>query len=82
MRKKDSHKLISRVWNCKWLYMMLIPVILYYIVFKYVPMYGVTMAFQDYNVYKGMSGSPWVVFLCIYFIKSVSAEKSVHIIVL
>lgn len=62
MRKKDSHKLISRVWNCKWLYMMLIPVILYYIVFKYVPMYGVTMAFQDYNVYKGMSGSPWVGF--------------------
>lgn len=38
---------------------MLLPVLLYYIVFKYIPMYGVTIAFKDYNVFKGVLGSPW-----------------------
>lgn len=60
MKKKGPVKALNRIWNCRWLYLMLVPVILYYIVFKYIPMYGVTMAFQNYNVYKGMSGSPWV----------------------
>ena len=44
----------------KWLYLMLLPGIIYFIVFKYVPMYGVTMAFQDYKPYTGFLGSPWV----------------------
>ena len=38
---------------------MLLPVIVYYIVFKYVPMYGITIAFKDYNVFKGVLASPW-----------------------
>ena len=38
---------------------MLLPVLLYYIIFKYVPMYGITMAFKDYNVFKGVFESPW-----------------------
>ena len=39
--------------------MLLLP-ILYIIIFKYVPIYGVQMAFRDYNIFKGMQGSPWV----------------------
>lgn len=48
------------LWKDKWLYFMLLPVIVYYIVFKYVPMYGLTIAFKDYNVFKGISESDWV----------------------
>lgn len=62
MRKQAEQKssnLVKRIWNCKWLYLMLLPVIIYYVVFKYVPMYGITMAFKDYNVFKGVLGSPW-----------------------
>ncbi len=62
MRKQAEQKssnLVKRIWNCKWLYLMLLPVIVYYVVFKYVPMYGITMAFKDYNVFKGVLGSPW-----------------------
>lgn len=67
MQKKRAGKrqasslnhLLVRVWNCRWLYVMLFPVLLYYIVFKYVPMYGITMAFKDYNVFKGVFDSPW-----------------------
>lgn len=41
------------------LYLMLAVPVAYYIVFKYIPMYGVTIAFRDYNLFKGISGSPW-----------------------
>ena len=55
----SENHLLVRVWNCRWLYVMLLPVLLYYIIFKYVPMYGITMAFKDYNVFKGVFESPW-----------------------
>lgn len=41
------------------LYLMLLLPITYYIVFKYAPMYGVTIAFKDYNIFKGVMESPW-----------------------
>ncbi len=48
------------LWRDKWLYLMLIPVITYYIVFKYIPMYGLVIAFKDYNIFKGIHDSVWV----------------------
>lgn len=42
------------------LVIMFFPAIVYFVVFKYVPMYGVTMAFKDYNMSKGILASPWV----------------------
>jgi len=44
----------------KWLYLMLVPVILYYFIFKYLPMGGIAMAFQDFNIFKGLFGSEFV----------------------
>lgn len=41
---------------------MFIPVIAYYLIFKYAPMYGVVLAFKDYSIRKGILGSPWVGF--------------------
>ena len=45
--------------NCS-LYLLVIPVILFYLIFCYKPMYGILMAFQDFNFKAGISGSPWV----------------------
>lgn len=42
------------------LYLMIIPVMVYYALFVYKPMAGLVIAFQDYNVFKGISGSQWV----------------------
>jgi putative aldouronate transport system permease protein len=42
------------------LYVLLALPMLYLLVFKYIPMYGVQIAFRDYNVIQGFSGSPWV----------------------
>lgn len=58
-QKRTFKKTMVAIWNYKWIYVMLIPVMAYYIIFKYIPMYGVTIAFKDYNVFKGISESPW-----------------------
>ncbi len=47
------------LWRDKWLYLMVLPVIIYYVIFKYIPMYGLVIAFKDYNVFKGINQSPW-----------------------
>jgi len=46
----------------KYIYIMLIPIALYYIIFHYVPMVGAVIAFQDYTPAKGLFGSQWVGF--------------------
>ena len=44
------------------LYLMILPVVAYYIIFHYVPMYGIQIAFKDFIPKLGFSGSPWVGF--------------------
>ena len=45
-----------------WLYVMFFPVIVYYIIFKYAPMFGIVSAFKDYNAFRGIWASEWVGF--------------------
>lgn len=42
------------------LYLMILPVIVYFVIFCYWPIYGVTLAFKDYKIKLGILGSPWV----------------------
>lgn len=44
----------------KWLYLLSIPVILYFLVFHYAPMFGLGMAFEDFKPQRGIFGSEWV----------------------
>ncbi|QDH23594.1 ABC transporter permease [Saccharibacillus brassicae] len=44
------------------LYLMILPGFMYFVVFKYFPMGGLVIAFQDYQPYQGILGSPWVGF--------------------
>jgi ABC-type polysaccharide transport system, permease component len=44
----------------KWLLLMLLPVMAWYVIFAYGPMYGIQLAFKDYNFAEGIWGSPWV----------------------
>jgi putative aldouronate transport system permease protein len=52
--------LARRYWECRYLIVLLAPGILYFLVFKYLPIYGLTIAFKDYNFYEGILKSPWV----------------------
>ncbi|MBP1964353.1 ABC transporter permease [Paenibacillus aceris] len=45
-----------------WLYMLAAPGVLYFIIFHYVPMWGVLLAFQEYSPYQGFFKSDWVGF--------------------
>ena len=47
------------VWKNRYLYLMCVPGLVFLIIFKYIPMYGVMMAFQDFNFKKGIFGSPF-----------------------
>ncbi|MCU6707827.1 ABC transporter permease subunit [Paenibacillus sp. J5C_2022] len=48
------------VWRFRAFYMMLLPGVIYFIVFRYLPMYGVIIAFKDYAIMEGITGSAWV----------------------
>jgi len=64
----DTAPLIHTPSRVKWrravrdrhLYLLLLPVFAYYLVFHYLPMYGVVMAFQDFNIFGGVRGSAWI----------------------
>lgn len=53
-------KTAVRIAQNKHLYILLLPTIAFYIIYCYIPMFGNIMAFQDYNVAQGISGSKWV----------------------
>jgi len=48
-----------KVWSFRAIYLMMLPGIVYYIVYKYVPIYGLVIAFKDYDILEGILGSPW-----------------------
>lgn len=47
-------------WRQRYLLILLLPALVYYIIFHYIPMYGVIIAFKDYKFSKGIMGSVWV----------------------
>lgn len=54
---------LKREWRLrKYLYLMSLPVLAYFLVFHYYPMYGVQIAFKQFKPRKGIWGSPWVGF--------------------
>jgi putative aldouronate transport system permease protein len=54
---------LHRDWSRnKYIYMMLLPVVIYYVVFLYFPMYGLQIAFKDFSPVKGVLGSDWIGF--------------------
>lgn len=61
-RKEGVKGLTKYLWKHKYMYLMLVPAIVYYVIFCYVPMYGASIAFKDFNPMQGIMKSPWVGF--------------------
>ena len=63
-RELTQRRDFSRTWRTivrnKELYLIILPVIVYYIVFHYKPMYGLIIAFQNYSPRRGIWGSPFI----------------------
>ncbi|NSW89485.1 MAG: sugar ABC transporter permease [Firmicutes bacterium] len=51
---------IKSVYKYRGLLLMLLPGILFFIIFHYIPMYGVLLAFKDFRIMDGIMASPWV----------------------
>jgi putative aldouronate transport system permease protein len=60
-KKQHNNRFGWKEWQRnKTLYLLLLPVIVYFAVFKYGPLYGVIIAFKNYRLSEGIIGSPWV----------------------
>lgn len=57
MRRVRLHRRILNHWQ---LYVLLIPTIIYFVLFRYYPMYGIQIAFKDYRAALGIVDSPWI----------------------
>lgn len=61
LRKANTKNTIAkRFLRSKYLIILLLPTLLYYLIFKYLPMFGLIVAFKDYQVFVGIWDSPWV----------------------
>ena len=53
-------RLAKRLWQDRYMHLLVLPALIWLIVFAYTPMYGLTIAFKKYNVRLGIMGSPWI----------------------
>lgn len=75
--RKAKAKNILKAWQ---LYVLLIPALLWALIFAYYPMYGVIIAFKDYKIRAGIMGSPWADPLFKYFQQFFSTSIAVNAI--
>lgn len=54
------HRLGADVIRDRWLYLLLIPGFVYFVIFKYLPMWGIVISFENYVPFSGILGSEWV----------------------
>jgi len=50
------------LWKYRWLYVLMAPSLVYFVIFKYVPLWNAQIAFRDFKPVLGVLGSPWVWF--------------------
>lgn len=55
-------ELVGAIKRDKWLYLFLLPPLIYFFIFKYIPIFGTIIAFKDYKISKGIIDSAWVGF--------------------
>lgn len=73
IKKNQSNLQMSRYFRKTWsLYLMMLLPLVYFIVFRYIPMTNIVMVFKDYNMFKGVWQSDWVGFK--WFAKAFSSQ--------
>lgn len=61
-KMKTKSRTLLKIIRDYQIYVLAAPAVIYLFIFNYLPMYGVTIAFKDFNAVKGILGSPWVGF--------------------
>jgi putative aldouronate transport system permease protein len=52
--------MLKKIWGYRLIYLMILPTIVYFLIFAYYPMHGIIIAFKDYSLAKGIWESKWV----------------------
>lgn len=65
-RPVRSRRSAAQTWNAvrrsRYLLLLLFPGVVYFVIFQYIPMYGLTIAFKEYDSFRGILKSPWIGF--------------------
>ena len=72
---EERRKKLILIKNNRALYVMILLPIIYFILFKYIPMTNIVIAFKDYNIFAGTWASPWANPLGKYFIQAFSSAE-------
>lgn len=75
LKKKNRHHKFLMVKRNKVLYFFILPAFLYFLIFAYVPMYGVQIAFKDFIETEGFMASPWANPLLKHFTSFLSSPR-------
>ena len=59
-KNKPAKPMKLRIWRNRGLYILLIPMLVYFILFNVLPIWGLQIAFRDFKPVLGITGSPWV----------------------
>lgn len=59
-KKFNFKKFLSSLWRQRWLYFLMAPTLIYFVIFKYGPLWNAQIAFKDFKPLLGVVGSPWV----------------------
>lgn len=60
MTKTKHGGTLAKMSKYKYAYLLILPAVIFVLLFSYVPMAGIVIAFKDFDILKGISGSPWV----------------------
>jgi len=60
--KFNFRNLFRSIWRQRWLYFLMLPTLIYFLIFKYGPLWNAQIAFKDFKPLLGVMGSPWVGF--------------------
>ena len=81
-KKSLGKRLFKRFQESKYLMILFLPTALYFLIFSYAPMFGLVIAFKDYNLFKGIAESDWVglkYFKCCSWITLTSAIDAEYV---
>lgn len=59
-KKMQIRKVATKIWADRYMYLMILPVVIYYVLFKYWPMAWLRIAFYDFKILKGIKGSKFI----------------------
>ena len=62
MTASQRKLLKAEIWRYRWFYVMVAPTLLYFLIFKYIPIWNAQLAFKDFKPLLGIWDSPWVGF--------------------